>query len=148
MEALRKRVLRDGAIASLDPIVDLYNAVSLRYAIPVGGENIDEYKGIPRLTFALGTEIFDTVKEGKPVIEYPVKGEIIWSDDIGVTCCRWNWRQCIRTRLNVEARNMWFILESLSPMPIEQLHEAGRMLTDGLERMMPGLWFESKLIQS
>lgn len=43
---------------------------------------------------------------------------------------------------------MWFILESLSPMPIEQLHEAGRMLTDGLERMMPGLWFESKLIQS
>lgn len=77
-----------------------------------------------------------------------MKGEIIWSDDIGVTCCRWNWRQCIRTRLNVEARNMWFILESLSPMPIEQLHEAGRMLTDGLERMMPGLWFESKLIQS
>ncbi|MGJ3350808.1 B3/4 domain-containing protein [Morganella sp. Je.2.23] len=147
-EALHKRVLRDRTIASLSPVVDLYNAVSLRYAIPVGGENIDGYKGIPRLTFALGTEIFDTIKDGKSFTEYPVKGEIIWCDDIGVTRRCWNWKQSIRTRLNVEVRNMWFILESLPQMPIEQLHEAGRMLTDGLERMMPGLWFEVEFIQN
>lgn len=35
-EALRKRVLRDGTLPALDPVVDLYNAVSLRYAVPVG----------------------------------------------------------------------------------------------------------------
>ena len=35
-DALRKRVLRDGALPALDPVVDLYNAVSLRYAVPVG----------------------------------------------------------------------------------------------------------------
>jgi DNA/RNA-binding domain of Phe-tRNA-synthetase-like protein len=51
---------------ALDPIVDLYNAVSLRYAIPVGGENIAAYQGSPRLVMAEGTEPFDTVKEGKP----------------------------------------------------------------------------------
>lgn len=34
---------------ALDPIVDLYNAVSLRYAVPVGGENIAAYQGLPRL---------------------------------------------------------------------------------------------------
>lgn len=39
-DALRKRVLRDGTMPALDPIVDLYNAVSLRYAVPVGGENL------------------------------------------------------------------------------------------------------------
>ncbi|WP_263433086.1 B3/B4 domain-containing protein, partial [Klebsiella aerogenes] len=37
-EALRKRVLRDGAMPAIDPVVDLYNAVSLRYAIPVGDD--------------------------------------------------------------------------------------------------------------
>jgi DNA/RNA-binding domain of Phe-tRNA-synthetase-like protein len=42
---LRKRVLRDGEMAALDPIVDLYNAVSLRYAVPVGGENLAAYVG-------------------------------------------------------------------------------------------------------
>ncbi len=33
---------------------------------------------------------------------------------------------------------MWFILESLPQMPPDQLQEAGKMLTDGLEEMMPG----------
>lgn len=57
-DALRKRVLRDGTMPALDPIVDLYNAVSLRYAVPVGGENISAYQGPPRLTVAKGTEPF------------------------------------------------------------------------------------------
>ncbi|WP_392431314.1 B3/4 domain-containing protein [Yersinia sp. HM-2024] len=145
-DALRKRVLRDGTMAALDPVVDLYNAVSLRYAVPVGGENISAYQGAPRLTVAEGTEPFDTVKEGVPAVEYPSRGEVIWCDDAGVTCRRWNWRQGIRTRLSVEAQHMWFILESLPQMPLEQLHEAGKMLTDGLEQMMPDLVFEVTLI--
>ena len=145
--ALRKRVLRDGMMPTLDPIVDLYNAVSLRYAIPVGGENISAYQGAPCLSVAKGTETFDTIKEGETVVEYPSQGEVIWCDDIGVTCRRWNWRQGIRTRLSVEAQQMWFILESLPQMPLEKLHEAGRMLTNGLEKMMPGLWLEVALIE-
>ena len=132
---------------ALDPIVDLYNAVSLRYAVPVGGENIAAYQGSPHLTVAKGTEPFDTVKEGETSVEYPSQGEVIWCDDTGVTCRRWNWRQGIRTRLGVEAQQMWFILESLPQMPLEMLHEAGKMLTDGLEKMMPGLWFEVALIE-
>jgi len=146
-DALRKRVLRDGEMPALDPVVDLYNAVSLQYAVPVGGENIAAYQGSPRLVVAKGTEPFDTVKEGEPAIEYPSQGEIIWCDDTGVTCRRWNWRQGIRTRLGVEAQEMWFILESLPQMPLEKLHEAGKMLTDGLEKMMPGLWFDVALIE-
>lgn len=137
----------DGMMPALDPVVDLYNAVSLRYAVPVGGENISAYQGAPRLTIAEGTEPFDTMKEGAPVIEYPSPGEVIWRDNAGVTCRRWNWRQGIRTRLSVEAQQMWFILESLPQMPLEKLHEAGRMLTDGLEEMMPGLWCEITLIE-
>ncbi|WP_447885670.1 B3/B4 domain-containing protein [Serratia fonticola] len=146
-DALRKRVLRDGTMPALDPVVDLYNAVSLRYAIPVGGENITAYQGSPRLIVAEGTEPFDTIKEGEPAVEYPARGEVIWCDDAGVTCRRWNWRQGIRTRLGVEAQQMWFILESLPQMPLENLHDAGKMLTDGLEKMMPGLGFEVALIR-
>ena len=36
-EALRKRVVRDGSLPRVNPVVDLYNAVSLRFAVPVGG---------------------------------------------------------------------------------------------------------------
>lgn len=146
-DALRKRVLRDGTMPALDPVVDLYNAVSLQYAVPVGGENISAYQGAPRLVMAKGTEPFDTVKEGGAIVEYPPQGEVIWCDDAGVTCRRWNWRQGIRTRTGVDTQQMWFILESLPQMPLEKLHDAGKMLTDGLEKMMPGLWFEVALME-
>ena len=65
-EALRRRVLRDGNLPSIDPVVDLYNAISLEYAIPVGGENAEAYVGSPRLVVADGSEPFDTTKEGQP----------------------------------------------------------------------------------
>jgi len=104
--ALRKRVLKEGTLPSLDPVVDIYNAVSIRYAIPVGGENLAAYTGAPRLTLADGSEPFDTIKEGQPDVEYPDAGEVIWRDDVGVTCRRWNWRQGVRTRLDSQAQTM------------------------------------------
>jgi len=145
-EALRKRVLRDGSLPSIDPVVDLYNAISLAYAIPVGGENAQAYVGSPRLVVADGSEPFDTIKEGTPAHEFPDAGEVIWRDEQGVTCRRWNWRQGVRTRLDAQAQQMWFILESLPEMPLEALTEAGDALIEGLQQMMPGAEIESLLI--
>ncbi len=144
--ALRKRVLKDGSLPPLDPVVDIYNAVSIRYAIPVGGENLTAYSGAPRLTLADGSEPFDTFKEGQPVVEHPEPGEVIWRDDLGVTCRRWNWRQGIRTRLNSQAHTMWFILESLPSMPLAALEEAGAELVDSLQRLMPGARSQVQLL--
>ncbi|MGK3195569.1 B3/B4 domain-containing protein [Enterobacter ludwigii] len=145
--ALRKRVLKEGTLPPLDPVVDIYNAISIRYAIPVGGENLAAYAGAPRLTLAEGNEPFDTLKEGQPVIEYPDAGEVIWRDDIGVTCRRWNWRQGVRTRLDSQAQHMWFILESLPSMPLSALQEAGDELVSNLQRLMPGSTAHLQLIE-
>jgi len=145
-DALRKRILKDGRLPRLDPLVDLYNAVSVKYAVPIGGENLAAYVGQPRLTVATGNETFDTMKEGQSIIESPECGEVIWRDDIGVTCRRWNWRQGVRTRLDSTAHHMWFILESLSPMPIEELHKAGDELACGIKAMMSDVKIEKSVI--
>ncbi|WP_210434024.1 B3/4 domain-containing protein [Diaphorobacter sp. LR2014-1] len=145
-EALRKRVLRDGSLQSINPVVDLYNAISIQYAIPVGGENLAAYTGNPRLTIADGAELFDTMKDGHPAHESPDPGEVVWQDGLGVTCRRWNWRQGVRTRLSADARQMWFILESLPAMPLEALHEAGERLAEGLHNMMPGAAIDIRMI--
>lgn len=146
-EALRKRALRDGSLPSIDPVVDLYNAISVQFAIPVGGENLAVYVGTPRLTIAEGSETFDTMKDGAPAHESPDAGEVVWRDEIGVTCRRWNWRQGVRTRLDAEAQQMWFILESLPEMPLEALREAGNQLVAGLQAMMPGARAEVLLVE-
>lgn len=136
-QALRKRVLKDGRIPSINPVVDLYNAVSLRYCVPVGGENYDAYTGRPHLTIADGTELFDTVANGEAVVEHPAPGEVVWRDEVGVTCRRWNWRQGARTRLDATAGRMWFVLEALETMPEAALEEAGDMLVEGLQSLAP-----------
>lgn len=144
--ALRKRVLKDGTLPPLDPVVDIYNAISIRYAIPVGGENLAAYTGAPRLTLADGSEPFDTVKEGQPGVEHPDAGEVIWRDNVGVTCRRWNWRQGVRTRLDSQAQTMWFILESLPAMPLAALEAAGDELVSNLQRLMPGATAQVQLL--
>jgi DNA/RNA-binding domain of Phe-tRNA-synthetase-like protein len=91
-EALATRVLKGQPLPRINRLVDLYNAVSVRHLLPVGGEDSDRLDGPLRLVIAEGDEPFDPRGDGAAV-EYAVRGEVIWRDDRGVTCRRWNWRQ-------------------------------------------------------
>ncbi|MFN4142969.1 B3/4 domain-containing protein [Aestuariivirga sp.] len=136
-EALRKRCERDGRVPETNAVVDLYNAISIRYAIPVGGEDASAYVGQPQLVRATGDESFDTTADGQPKMETVDKGEVVWRDKRGVTCRRWNWRQGTRTRITEASTSLWFVLERLEPMPVEALLNAGKNLVEGLEAMGP-----------
>src|SRR5262249_5831087 len=124
----------DGVLPVIDPVVDAYNALSLSFGAPFGGEDLDKYAGVPRLTIAEGPEDFDTSRDGQPVVEHPDPGEVIWRDDTGVTCRRWNWRQCKRTAITSSSRTLWFVIDRLAPMPVEELERAGRALANALTR--------------
>jgi DNA/RNA-binding domain of Phe-tRNA-synthetase-like protein len=138
-EALRKRALKDGRLPTVNAVVDLYNAISVRFALPIGGEDAGVYAGSPSLIRAIGGEPFDTIQEGRPQIEPVDRGEVVWRDAQGVTCRRWNWRQGVRTRIGAHTTSMWFVLERLEPMPITALEQAGAELVDGLKVLSPGL---------
>lgn len=137
-EALRKRCERDGGLPETNAVVDIYNALSLRFAMPVGGEDAASYQGSPQLVRASGDEIFDTMAEGQPKLETVDKGEVIWRDARGVTCRRWNWRQGTRTRITDASTSLWFVFERLEPMPVDALLAAGRQLEADLEAMGSG----------
>ena len=147
VEALWKRVEKSGSLPAIDPVVDLYNALSIRFGACFSGEDLDRYAGVPRLVVARGDEPFDTVRDGAPVVEHPDAGEIVWRDDRGVTCRRWNWRQCKRTALNQDSRNLWFIIDRLPPMPIAELMRAGEELVSGLARISPGITHSTDLLK-
>jgi DNA/RNA-binding domain of Phe-tRNA-synthetase-like protein len=146
-EALWRRLDRDGTLGSINAIVDLYNAVSLRYAVPVGGEDLAMYRGAPRLIRAKGDEVFHATRDGQLVEEIVDPGEVIWRDDAGVTCRRWNWRQTARTRITTSSTDMWFVIERLDPMPLDALRAAGEELAAGLLGLQPGAEITTTLIQ-
>lgn len=143
-EALRRRA---ASLPAVNRLVDAYNALSLRYAVPIGGEDLDAYRGSPLLTVAAGGEPFATVRDGAPVVEPVEAGEVVWRDAEGVTCRRWNWRQSPRTRLEPHSTAMWFVLERLDPMPLPALEEAGAALVAAVRDLAPAAAIEVRLLR-
>ena len=84
IEALLKRVSKGGEIGCINPLVDLYNGISLKYGMPVGGEDIDKFEGDVHLALAEGGESFITYGSDKD--EPALPGEVIYKDDAGAIC--------------------------------------------------------------
>lgn len=109
IEALLKRVQNGNHIGTINPLVDIYNSISLRYGLPAGGEDIDKFEGDIRLTKAEGVEDFITYGSDKS--EPPYEGEIVYKDDAGAICRCWNWREAVRTMLTEETTNAFMCME-------------------------------------
>jgi DNA/RNA-binding domain of Phe-tRNA-synthetase-like protein len=136
VDALWKRAAGPG-LPRINWLVDLYNAISVQHGLPVGGEDVARFVGPIRLVRAAGTETFDTIKDGQPANDPPAPGEVVWADDLGVTCRRWNWRQGTRTRLTEASTNALFLLERLAPMPLDALDAAADALIAGIRARTP-----------
>ncbi|MGW0593271.1 B3/B4 domain-containing protein [Streptosporangium sp. NPDC002607] len=130
----------------INRVVDAYNAISIRHGLPIGGEDLTRYEGTARLVRATGDEPFEVVERGEPAIDHPEIGEVVWRDDRGVTCRRWNWRQCVRTRITEETTDALFLLERLAPLSIEELRAAGDELAGLLEDVTPEIQTEFRLV--
>jgi DNA/RNA-binding domain of Phe-tRNA-synthetase-like protein len=144
LEALLRRV--DAGLPRVNRLTDTYNAVSVAHQVPVGGEDLDRYAGPPRLVRAAGDEPFDTTADGAEIIEHPDPGEVVWCDDAGVTCRRWNWLQARRTRLHDGTTAALFIFDALAPLTDEALHAAADDLIDRLRRSDPDVRAARRLL--
>ncbi len=144
LEALLRRA--PSGLPRVNRLTDLYNAVSVLHQIPLGGEDLTRYAGAPRLVRAAGTEPFDTAADGVAVIEHPEAGEVVWCDEAGVTCRRWNWRQARRTQLRQDTTAALFILDALDPMTSQALHTAADDLTARLTGLGPDVRAVRRLI--
>lgn len=122
IEALLKRVLNGNQIGTINPLVDIYNCISLRYGLPCGGEDIDQFTGDIRLTKAEGTEPF--VPLGESENAPPYAGEIIYKDDAGAICRCWNWREALRTMLTEYTKNAFLCIELADGSRLAELQAA------------------------
>ena len=109
IEALLKRVNNGNHIGTINPLVDMYNSISMKYAMPCGGEDIDSFVGDVKLTKAVGGEHFITL--GSDEDAPPYEGEIVYKDDAGAICRCWNWRESVRTMLTEKTENAFLCIE-------------------------------------
>ncbi len=128
IEALLKRIDKGTGVSPINPLVDIYNAVSLTYGLPCGGEDIDTFKGNLLLTKAVGGEPFLAL--GDEEYDNALPGEIIYKDDDGAVCRCWNWRDGQRTMLTEDTVNAFLIIESVDPDRSDDLEAAALLLAE------------------
>ncbi len=116
------RATRAQGMPSVNPLVDLYNAVSLKHLLPCGGEDLAAVHGDVRLSRADGGEVFVPLGAREP--QPPLPGEVIYRDDIGVLCRCWNWREAERTKLSSATAAAFLCVEALPPMGAVEVRAA------------------------
>lgn len=124
IEALCRRVVSGRPLASINPVVDLYNALSLAEVVPVGGWDVDALAG--------GVLQLRRTREGEPFQELgaaetvPVGAdEVSYTDDEQVITRHFVWRQAERAKVTPATRNLFLvseILPALDPAVAERMH--------------------------
>lgn len=120
VENLIKRVLKGYSLPHINLLVDIYNAISLRHIVPVGGEDLDKIEGDIQLVFASDHETAIRLL-GEPEDRAPKPGEVIYKDNVGAICRRWNWKEADRTKFTEATKNAVIVIEGLPPVSRTQI---------------------------
>ena len=130
VESLFRMVLKGMELRSINTLVDIYNYMSLKHIIPLGGDDLDKVEGDITLCFASGEELFTPLNSTKSeaTTKTVKEGEVIYKDEKEVLCRRWNWRECDKTKMTEKTKNAVLVLEGLPPVTREDLVSAAEEL--------------------
>ena len=134
IEALLKRSTGENPVHTINPLVDIYNSASLRYALPVGSEDMDTFVGDLRLTVTEGGDDFHLIGEEESSPSLP--GELVYKDDAGAVCRCFNWRDGERTMITGKTRNAFMIIENLEPERIDDLNAIMDFVQENAEKYL------------
>jgi len=134
IEALLIRILAGDNLPEINPLVDLYNFVSIDKLLPIGADDLDKVEGNIKLMQAKGDEKYveiSTLEE-----KNPKENEVVYMDDKEVLCRRWNWRECEKSKLTEDSKNVIVYAESL--LGKEHIEEAIAELNDLMKDAVGG----------
>ena len=109
IEALLRREKKGEDLPDINSLVNLYNALSLRFRIPYGAEDLEKVVGDVELTFSDGTDACKLI--GGKEYELADEGEVVYKDAVGVICRKWNWREADRTKITGNTKDAILVFE-------------------------------------
>ena len=126
---LVKRCRAGKPLPFINPLVAIFNCISLKYLLPCGGDDLNVIEGDLRLGIADGTENY--VPLGQPdMLEHPQPGEVIYYDTAtkDVFCRAWCWKNGNRSKLMPETTNAVINVDAMPPLPLATAEQAAEEL--------------------
>ncbi|MDX6333646.1 MAG: hypothetical protein QOG05_986 [Streptosporangiaceae bacterium] len=114
-ESLLRRYAKEHELPAIHPLVDLCNAISLAYAVPIAVLDAARITGPLQVRYADGTERY-LAFSGET--EHPHRGEVVFADAAGnAHARRWTNRQSAQSAVQPDTTTVLIVAEAM--------HEAG-----------------------
>jgi lysyl-tRNA synthetase class 2 len=140
-ENLYRMILDGMELRPINKIVDVYTYILIKHMIPVGGDDLDKIDGDIVLRFAKGDESFRELN--KEEVKNPKEGEVVYADDKEILCRRWNWRECDKSKMTEETKNVAIVVEGLPPVTEDEVKSIINELKELIQRFLGG---ETRLV--
>ena len=109
-EIIIKMIKTKRSIPRINPIVDIYNIISAKYALALGAHDMDHIQGNVLLKFTDGGEVFVPIGSNEVDMVYP--GEYAYFDDSNnKILCRLEAKQCNYSRITKDTNRILFIIQ-------------------------------------
>jgi DNA/RNA-binding domain of Phe-tRNA-synthetase-like protein len=127
IEALLNRVSKSGNLASISPVVDLANAVSLKHLVPLGAHDIDSLVDDLEIRFSNSGDLFEDSEDK------PNEGEeLVYASGNTIRTRKWIWRQMPVGKISEKTTNIVFPVDGFCTN-LEALFEARDFLASSLK---------------
>jgi DNA/RNA-binding domain of Phe-tRNA-synthetase-like protein len=123
VERLLKNLQRGQALPRVNALVDAYNAVSVRFRMPVGADDLDRVAAPLAFRYARDGDSFQALG-GDGEDDPPKPGEVVYADARKCLCRRWNWYQDARSAIGPGTRRAVLTVQALDEAaPVEDAAE-------------------------
>jgi DNA/RNA-binding domain of Phe-tRNA-synthetase-like protein len=130
-ESLLRRLRKEGALPQLHPLVDLCNAASVAFAVPVAALDVSKISGDLEVRYAAGDEDYLTFS-GE--VEHPAAHEVIFADSARQAHARrWSNRQSGQSAVRDETTAALIVAEAMHESAPAEVPELVSVITDELK---------------
>jgi len=157
IEALMDRIAKGKGLPSINPAVDLGNAISLKNRIPIGAHDMNSFltaDGTERGAEGAGIEVRPATAEdhfrpfGAPEGEYddPEAGEIVYVSGCEIRTRRWAWRQSEQGKMDASTTAVFYPIDGFSDLNMDEVRQAMADFSSELEKNFPGCEIASGIV--
>ena len=157
IEALMDRIAKGKGLPSINPAVDLGNALSLKNRIPIGAHDMNTFIGADggeRGADNAGIEVRPATAEdhfrpfGAPEGEYddPESGEIVYVSGHEIRTRRWAWRQSEPGKMDESTTAVFYPIDGFSDLNLTELKQTMTDFEEQLAANFPGCEVASGIV--
>ena len=131
VEALFGRISKGKKLPSINPLVDLNNAVSLKHTLPMGTHDLARSNDDIEMRYAKPGDTFTPM--GSTETEKPDEGEVVYAVGNEVRTRRWAWRQSEYGKITPETSYVFFPIDGFKGINDKEVDAAAKELTELLK---------------